>query len=822
MKKIYLCVLLLSCLGKASAQSWNIQGNSGLTSNNFLGTTDNKDLVFKVNSIERGKLIKTGVWQLGKDTNSLKIDSLGKLSFSGLGDYYVHANRYIFRNDSSSKIGLFYNNAGPKLEFRNKNGVAIFSVNANNGSGILTGTLKIGSYTLPSKDGSTGQVLKTDGAGNLSWSNDNGLSYSAGNEIDIDGGSIAVRDFKTDPVKFNTAIGGAALYFNSSGSLNVATGYKSLYYNTTGKENSGNGYLALSANTTGISNSAFGAYALALNTSGDQNTAIGDGSLYNNTTGTGNTVTGFGAAYFNKTGSYNTVSGHHAFQSNASGNENTASGYQSLFSNISGGANVAIGSNALYRSTVASNLVAIGAYALYSQETDSTNIYANTALGYKSLFSNTNGNSNTAAGFGSLLKNTTGFYNSAFGAGTLYSNITGIDNTANGSYAAYSNTKGNSNTVTGAFALYQNTMGNYNSAMGNQALYGNTTGSQNVGVGIVSLFNNTTGNSNVAIGISALGDNITGSNNTAIGAYADVATSNLTFSTAIGYGAIVDASNKVRIGGITVNSIGGQVGWTTFSDGRFKKNTKENVPGLTFINLLKPITYTVDVAGLNDYYDKKVKRDSTYEKTRKELQPATDKASAIIHNGFIAQDVEKAATLLHYDFSGLDKPQSSEGLYGLRYSDFVVPLVKAVQELSKMNNEKDTRIDSLQKQYEDLKALVLKIQKCIPCSKNMNNAMQNNTSQEYLNIVNNTSLEQNAPNPFINTTSIGYYLPQKFSSAKIIVTDKSGKILQQLNLPTPGKGTVHVNASAMASGAYHYSLYVDGRLIETKQMMSAK
>ena len=135
-------------------------------------------------------------------------------------------------------------------------------------------------------------------------------------------------------------------------------------------------------------------------------------------------------------------------------------------------------------------------------------------------------------------------------------------------------------------------------------------------------------------------------------------------------------------------------------------------------------------------------------------------------------------------------------------------------------------MDSLQKHYEDLKALVLKRQQaqqqCSLCSNNVNNAMQESTSQQYIGITNNASLEQNAPNPFAGTTSIGYYLPQKFSSAKIIVTDNNGRTLQQLNLSTPGKGTIHVNVSAMASGTYNYSLYVDGRLIATKQMVSAK
>ncbi len=60
--------------------------------------------------------------------------------------------------------------------------------------------------------------------------------------------------------------------------------------------------------------------------------------------------------------------------------------------------------------------------------------------------------------------------------------------------------------------------------------------------------------------------------------------------------------------------------------------------------------------------------------------------------GFIAQEVEAAATNIGFDFYGVDKPQSDKYLYGLRYAQFVVPLVKAVQELAAQNTQlvKDT------------------------------------------------------------------------------------------------------------------------------------
>jgi len=65
-------------------------------------------------------------------------------------------------------------------------------------------------------------------------------------------------------------------------------------------------------------------------------------------------------------------------------------------------------------------------------------------------------------------------------------------------------------------------------------------------------------------------------------------------------------------------------------------------------------------------------------------------------------------------------------------------------------------------------------------------------------------------------------LLQKFNHAQIVITDKTGKILKQITLPGIGKGSVTVDASTLASGAYQYSLYVDSKLVTTKQMVLVK
>jgi hypothetical protein len=380
---------------------------------------------------------------------------------------------------------------------------------------------------------------------------------------------------------------------------------------------------------------------------------------------------------------------------------NTSFGYQSLGNNT-GISNAAFGYRSLNKNTKGGNNTANGYHALYSNTTGSYN----TANGTDALYSNTYGNYNTANGSSALYSNTTGNINIANGYQALYSNTTGYYNTANGVYSLASNTTGFANTANGVYALEYNTIGVVNTANGFEALYANTTGYGNTANGAQALVQNTTGNYNTADGTQALHSNTTGSSNTALGNYADVLTGDLTHATVIGFNAKVDASNKVRVGNTGVKSIGGQVSWSTFSDGRYKKNIKEDVRGLSFINSLKPITYTVDINGLDAYYDKGRKHDSAYEKMKAEMQPSADAAAKIVYTGFIAQEVEAAAKKLNYDFSGVDKPQSKDGVYGLRYGDFVVPLVKAVQELSKMNDAKDAKIINLEARLAKLEAMM--------------------------------------------------------------------------------------------------------------------
>jgi len=284
-----------------------------------------------------------------------------------------------------------------------------------------------------------------------------------------------------------------------------------------------------------------------------------------------------------------------------------------------------------------------------------------------------------------------------------------------------------------------------------------------------------------------------------VGANADVNGEDFFNAVAIGESALCTGVNQVRLGNSVTNSIGGFANFTNISDVRVKKNIKENVPGLTFINKLKPITYNLDL----DAADKITQPPAKKDKDGKLVAPSQLEINAritkqqVLYTGFAAQDVEKAAKELNYDFSGVDAAKNSKDLYGLRYSDFVVPLVKAVQELSQ-------KVEKLEA------ALAEKKSGTASTLSSANVAISNG------------SLEQNIPNPFTHTTKINYSLPQKYSSAKILITDKSGKTLKEVNVSGSGKSSLNIDASNLPSGTYQYSLYVDGKLITSKQMISSK
>lgn len=379
-----------------------------------------------------------------------------------------------------------------------------------------------------------------------------------------------------------------------------------------------------------------------------------------------------------------------------------------------------------------------------------------------------------------------------------------------GSNAGLAITSGINNTALGHDALRNDTSGYNNTAVGTQALF-NAFYSNNTAVGYEAGFDSyfESGFGSMVYTVPSVNSTFLGAG-TRLGVYTTAidGLGNFAYNaTAIGYGAFT-SSNTVKIGNDQVTSIGGYVNWTNFSDGRYKRNIKEDVHGLDFINALRPITYTIDIQGLNTHYNKGRKvadERASNPAVRALAKEADDRAASIVYNGFVAQEVEQVAQKLNYAFSGVDKPQTKEGLYGLRYSDFVVPLVKAVQELSKENEElkkKADKVDALEARLQNLEALL-----------NTNNTTAN---------VSGAYLEQPAPNPARGTTLIRYGVPEGTTSAQLSFTNAKGQMLKTVNLTSKGTGQVNVNIASLPSGVYSYTLWINGQQVLSRQLMIAR
>jgi hypothetical protein len=402
------------------------------------------------------------------------------------------------------------------------------------------------------------------------------------------------------------------------------------------------------------------------------------------------------------------------------GSDGTVIGEEAGFNNTTGSDNTFIGEDAGYNNTTASDNTFIGSAAGRQNTTG----FRNTFVGSDAGYDNSTGYRNTAVGDSAGIDIGVGFYNTfigqAAGAATEHADF----NTFVGARAGWDNNRTNSttnanrNTYVGYYAGYSNREGEDNVGMGYKANFGSTVRQRNTFIGsdafvnaddITSIGYDTysTGQYSCLVGslvdirsIGAIGigyqANIANNSeySIAIGYQADVDSSynigignnvviNAGNSIAIGSGVIVNNDNEVVIGNAATSVIGGSVNWTATSDGRFKSNIEENVVGLNFINNLRPVTYQMDHEKIYSFNGIEA---PDY------LRSALESKNKVRYSGFIAQEVAEQAKAVGYDFSGVKTPQNDQDSYGLRYAEFVVPLVKSTQELFDIIEEQQKTI----------------------------------------------------------------------------------------------------------------------------------
>ena len=379
--------------GFGGTSGWATTGNSGINAaTNFVGTTDDNDVVFKRFNFKAGLLggyvTGFGTFSLNANTTGTGNTAFGSYSLyrNTTGNYNValgsDAMSRMVQGSNGTSIGyasMFYF-GGPNGPFTNTNTAIGYYSMIGEHSGSLPGTNNIGL-----RNTAIGyQVLQ-----GISSGNDNtALGFMALQGNGKANENVAVGSntlFNNTNANKNIAIGNNSLFtqnFNNSGvafdTHNIAIGVEALYLNNpidlfSGTDNIAIGNYAMRGNTLGGYNSVLGGYSLFSNISGGANVANGYESLYSNTYGSVNVANGYRSLYSNTNGNGNTVIGAYAMDSNTIGQDNVAIGYASLSANVSGNGNVGLGRGALGNVLGSSN-VAIGVQAGFN-ETGSNKLY---------------------------------------------------------------------------------------------------------------------------------------------------------------------------------------------------------------------------------------------------------------------------------------------------------------------------------------------------------------------------------------------------------------------------------------------------------------
>ena len=554
----------------------------------------------------------------------------------------------------------------------------------------------------------TGKQIDTEQYNNFIGYDAGSGAGAADNCVGI--GGYALAGATTAAADGTVAIGHQALTALTSGAGNTAIGFEALKANVDGSKNTAVGYEALetfeAASSDEGGNTAVGWNALKLSDDGQYNTAIGHASADALLGGLSNTSVGSAAlGSANRDESYNTVIGANAMADWQEGSHNDSG----IDHNVAIGVSAFLGGNQGSANETQHANVAIGNFALTEGNMANTSHTGLVAVGYQALTSTLAAEGNTAVGYqaGALL--TTGGENAIFGYGAMdATHVDSDSNTAIG-FGAMGGTstaaRALRNTAVGHSAMgsAQHNGTTYNTAIGYSALGNITTGDYNTTVGTGAGNSISSGYENVLIGGNAGNNDIQiedGYGNTIIGFGADASATNSVNCIGIGFDCNVTSSNIAMIGNgnITQLHAADDTGATLYagsatvstSDRRIKENFKDLSIGLDFINQLNPVEYNKKQP--SDYEDS-LKKNLSWYKSGRNPRVLDDVEKSKSRVGFIAQDVGVILKDLGFDDNNdIVDINDDTTLQHIAYSKIVVPLVKAVQELSAKVEELESKL----------------------------------------------------------------------------------------------------------------------------------
>ena len=220
-----------------------------------------------------------------------------------------------------------------------------------------------------------------------------------------------------------------------------------------------------------------------------------------------------------------------------------------------------------------------------------------------------------------------------------------------------------------------------NTGVGANALAVLTSANGNTAVGVNAGLALTDGSQNTFIGGGAGDAGVGADGNVCIG-YGSDCGANVDNQIAVGYTTVTDGANRGRWGNASIGTNNIQTDWSIDSDIRIKKDIENSDIGLSFINALKTRKYKkkhpseYDAEILEARYKQ---GGANYDDDKDEIIKDEFDDNKVL-NGLIAQEVKAVMDDLGVVFSGWS--EDTKGQQSIQYSTLVVPLIKAVQELS--------------------------------------------------------------------------------------------------------------------------------------------